>query len=888
MPGLWEHSRWWMLWLLRSSLQASVLIVLILAAQWLLRRWLSARWRHALWLLVLLRLALPAAPQTRWSLFNLPRAFEGGTPVPRPAGKPAKMPAAPPGPIAPTALTATVEPTGTHPEPLAAPTASPPPRGLPRGEEIASRTPWTQRTGEILLIVWAAGMAVLGLRLVLCNVRFHRRLAQLAAAPSAEALELLRRCKAEMSVRRRLEVLETPAVEIPALFGLFRPRLLLPEGLTERLTTAQLRHVFRHELAHLKRLDVPLDWLATVLSMPHWFNPLVWLALKRMRLDRELACDEAVLARAPDADARSYGQTILELLEGPSHRAQPAGVVAVVENRNQMTRRIEMIAHFRRNRHRGSVLGIGLLLALGLFVLTDARADPPGAAKAADKGETRKDKPEPAKASRPPTSENDAELRRKLTREIERLSFTEIDLKDVIQFLREYSDANLHVNWRALVAAGVEHGTKVSVDVRRIPVRRALELVLRDVSGGIADEDAKLTWAIDGGVTVVSTRQDLSPERAWVAKEVRLPGAADDKASRPLRKKLEKQIDRLSFADIDLKDVIQFLREYSDANVHVNWRALVVAGVEPDTKVTMDLRKVTVKRALEVILRDVSALVGDGPVYAIDGGVLTISTLSDLAPSPPAGGGRGIEAVTALPPGSTRTLAFIRAGRIAKVSVKEGQEVKAGQELIRLDDALEREQLAQLETDASSRIRVRAAEAQLEQRIADLKAMEEQAKAALATKSDVERARAEVRIAQLSVELAKAELIKHEHSHRKARIQLERMRLLSPIDGTVEKVFARVGESVDALAPVVRVVKVRGQALWIDVPVPLPQAAKLKKGQLTLIRRAGKGGAVRGRIVSMASTADAKGGTLRVQVELPNPTARPAGQRVTVTFPRGQ
>jgi hypothetical protein len=83
MAGLWEHSQWWMTWLVRTSMQASVLVVLVLAAQWALRRWLSARWRHALWLLVLVRLALPAAPQAPWSIHNVlsaPKAPPAETP----------------------------------------------------------------------------------------------------------------------------------------------------------------------------------------------------------------------------------------------------------------------------------------------------------------------------------------------------------------------------------------------------------------------------------------------------------------------------------------------------------------------------------------------------------------------------------------------------------------------------------------------------------------------------------------------------------------------------------------------------------------------------------------------------------------------------------------
>jgi general secretion pathway protein D len=107
-------------------------------------------------------------------------------------------------------------------------------------------------------------------------------------------------------------------------------------------------------------------------------------------------------------------------------------------------------------------------------------------------------------------SPTDAALRAKLRREIERLTFNEIDFKEVVNFLREYSDANIHVNWRALQAAGIEPTTKVSVDVRRVSVKRALELVLRDVSGAAAGADAELTYVVDGGVLTISTKADLA------------------------------------------------------------------------------------------------------------------------------------------------------------------------------------------------------------------------------------------------------------------------------------------------------------------------------------------------------------------------------------------
>ena len=104
----------------------------------------------------------------------------------------------------------------------------------------------------------------------------------------------------------------------------------------------------------------------------------------------------------------------------------------------------------------------------------------------------------------------DTALREKLRREIERLSFADIDFKDVIQFLREYSDANIHVNWRALQAAGIEQSTKVTVDLRKVTVDRALRLILEDVSGAAAGADAELRHVVEEGVLKISTKADLS------------------------------------------------------------------------------------------------------------------------------------------------------------------------------------------------------------------------------------------------------------------------------------------------------------------------------------------------------------------------------------------
>jgi bla regulator protein BlaR1 len=111
-------------------------------------------------------------------------------------------------------------------------------------------------------------------------------------------LAILDECRERLGLRlgRPLTLMEVPELESPALFGCFRLKLLLPQDLLARFSPTELRHVFLHELAHVRRGDAAMNWLTTILQTLHWFNPVLWFAFHRMRADREVACDALVLA----------------------------------------------------------------------------------------------------------------------------------------------------------------------------------------------------------------------------------------------------------------------------------------------------------------------------------------------------------------------------------------------------------------------------------------------------------------------------------------------------------------------------------------------------------------------------------------------------------------
>ena len=101
------------------------------------------------------------------------------------------------------------------------------------------------------------------------------------------------------------------------------------------------------------------------------FNPVVWFGFARMRADRELACDALAISSAHEEEAKDYGRTIIKLLETLLRPSALPGLVGIMEDKNQMQRRIRMIAAFKKTR-RWSVPALLVMLALALTGLTDA------------------------------------------------------------------------------------------------------------------------------------------------------------------------------------------------------------------------------------------------------------------------------------------------------------------------------------------------------------------------------------------------------------------------------------------------------------------------------------------------------------------------------------
>ena len=148
----------------------------------------------------------------------------------------------------------------------------------------------------LLIAVWAVGVVVMLLASLRNDFALWGILRRCHRLNEPTIVQLLKQCQQELHIRRRVRLLVSPDGVGPAWPGP-QPRIVLPVGWSEMLSTEQLRFVLLHELIHIRRHDVLISYAMQLARIVHWFNPAVWLAMAKMRTDAELACDAAVLKR---------------------------------------------------------------------------------------------------------------------------------------------------------------------------------------------------------------------------------------------------------------------------------------------------------------------------------------------------------------------------------------------------------------------------------------------------------------------------------------------------------------------------------------------------------------------------------------------------------------
>lgn len=198
---------------------------------------------------------------------------------------------------------------------------------LPAVEPVQGPFPWMLA----VLGIWALGSTLILLRLV----RSYRALSHIAdgqAEAESEWQKLIDQVRGELGIRRTVRARMTGMVTVPAVAGLWRPVLLIPEDGSE-WSEGVRRDVVRHELAHVARWDAVGQLIDHLACAVYWFNPIAWIAARQAAGLRERACDDVVLRAG--SRASEYANNLLHLARQAlgTEQLEPAALAMARPNR---------------------------------------------------------------------------------------------------------------------------------------------------------------------------------------------------------------------------------------------------------------------------------------------------------------------------------------------------------------------------------------------------------------------------------------------------------------------------------------------------------------------------------------------------------------------------
>ncbi|CUB11133.1 Regulatory protein BlaR1 [Bacillus cereus] len=359
-------------WLIETSLMASILVGFILCIKILFRNKLTPRWQYMLWIVLMIRLLLPWSPDSSYSIYSLLSYSSSVSEV-----IPQNMPA--------TESMMNIESDRkveleSHAETV---TKS----GKPEvNVSTEQQTPFSLY--KFAMYVWLAGVILLAVITFITNRRLYSYIKKQPDITDEQVVTVFNRCKQSMKMKKAVSLRLAGKIASPTVFSFFRPKVLLSKKHMKVLNEQQLQYVFYHELAHIKRNDVAVNWIMYSLILLNWFNPILWYAYFCMREDQELACDAYALTFIDKEEQIAYGHTIITLLEHYSYQAP--SLASLSRNKRTLKRRIVMIKKFQKKSYRLSLLGVIAIVAIASLSLFNAR-ETEGKEKQEDKVEQSKD-----------------------------------------------------------------------------------------------------------------------------------------------------------------------------------------------------------------------------------------------------------------------------------------------------------------------------------------------------------------------------------------------------------------------------------------------------------------------------------------------------------------
>ncbi|MBN2590265.1 MAG: M48 family metalloprotease, partial [Sedimentisphaerales bacterium] len=203
-----------------------------------------------------------------------------------------------------------------------------------------------------------------------------RRLIMQSQQANDSLVNILEQACGKIGIRQKISLRLSPTALSPSVCGLFKPTILIPKKLIEKISSNDLHAILLHEMAHIKRHDLWVNLLQAILQIIYIYNPLLWIANIVIRNVREQAVDEMVLV-AMGQQAEEYPKTLLNISRYNFGSAVLSlRLIGVAESKKALIARIKHITSrpFPTNTKLGLTDTLMIIIAAFIF-LPMARAE---------------------------------------------------------------------------------------------------------------------------------------------------------------------------------------------------------------------------------------------------------------------------------------------------------------------------------------------------------------------------------------------------------------------------------------------------------------------------------------------------------------------------------
>ncbi len=210
--------------------------------------------------------------------------------------------------------------------------------------EVTPTTTQFQWTHYVLAF-WLAGCLILVSQITVAILLQRRRLGGLHEIKDGHWEASVATIAKRLGVRRAFSILQSPSSTVPLTCGVLRSVVVVPENWRD-WSDEHRKCVLSHELAHVQRNDVAIQLFARLIAAVYWFNPLIWLAVYRLRVEREFACDDAVVlsGRRPSDYAKALIATLRD------YRPAGFGLGVAMADSARLDKRVEAVLDTTRQR----------------------------------------------------------------------------------------------------------------------------------------------------------------------------------------------------------------------------------------------------------------------------------------------------------------------------------------------------------------------------------------------------------------------------------------------------------------------------------------------------------------------------------------------------------